>query len=164
MKMLLAVLVACTYVQANGQTIQDEINRQVWKPFIESYNNHDTDGFMAVHSKEVIRSPRDANQALNWNQYREQMKLGDLQEKNSKSNRQLELRFTERIANENSAMEVGIYKGTSTDKEGNVRTFYGRFHVALRKENGTWKILVDTDSSEGRTIGEKDFLKALPME
>jgi hypothetical protein len=36
--------------------------------------------------------------------------------------------------------------------------------VALRKEKGVWKILVDTDSSENNTVGEKDFLAAKPME
>ncbi len=80
------------------------------------------------------------------------------------SKRQLGLRFTERIANDNQAMEVGIYKVIITDKTGNIRTFYGRFHVALRKENGVWKILVDTDSSEGNSIDEQDYLQASPME
>jgi hypothetical protein len=61
-------------------------------------------------------------------------------------------------------MEVGIYKVITTDKIGNTHTFYGRFHVALRKENGTWKILVDTDSSEGNSIDEQDYMQASPME
>ena len=74
----------------------------------------------------------------------------------------MDLRFTERIASENQAMEVGIYE-VITNKSGNVRTFYGRFHVALRKENGTWKILVDTDSSEGNVIDEQDYMQASPM-
>ena len=164
MKIPLIIWFTCTVVQATGQSIQQAINDQVWKPFISAYNNYDTDGFMAVHSKEVVRSPRDAKMVLNWNEYFEQQKRGDDQGKKSGSKRQLGLRFTERIANANQAMEVGIYKGTSTDKTGNVRTFYGRFHVALRKENGVWKILVDTDSSEGNTIDEEDYLQAHPME
>ena len=151
-------------IHVTGQSIQQTINDQVWKPFIDAYNNHDTDGFMAVHSKDVVRSPRDAKMVLNWNEYFEQQKRGDDQGKKSGSKRQLGLRFTERIANDNQAMEVGIYKGTITDKTGNVRTFYGRFHVALRKENGVWKILIDTDSSEGNTIDEEDYLQARPME
>jgi hypothetical protein len=36
--------------------------------------------------------------------------------------------------------------------------------VVLRKEENTWKILVDTDSNEGGTIGEAQFLAAAPME
>ena len=164
MKIPLLIWFTCTVVHVAGQSIQQAINDQVWKPFISTYNNHDTDGFMAVHSKEVVRSPRDAKMVLNWNEYFQQQKRGDDQGKTSGSKRQLGLRFTERIGNDNQAMEVGIYKGTITDKTGNVRTFYGRFHVVLRKENGVWKILSDTDSSEGNTIDEEDYLQARPME
>ena len=28
------------------------------------------------------------------------------------------------------------------------RTGYGKFHVLLRKENGTWKILMDADAND----------------
>jgi hypothetical protein len=101
---------------------------------------------------------------LNWKEYFEQQKRGDDLGKKSGSKREIGLRFTERIANDNQAMDVGIFKGTVTDKAGNVRTFYGRFHVALRKENGIWKILVDTDSSEGHSIDEQHYIQASPME
>ena len=164
MKLTLIILFTCTVGQVTGQSIQQAINDQVWKPFITAYNNYDTEGFMAVHSKDVIRSPRDAKIVLTWNEYFEQQKRADDQEKKSGSKRQLGLRFTERIANDNQAIEVGIYKGTTTDKIGNVRTFYGRFYVALRKENGIWKILVDTDSSDGNTIDEEEYLQARSME
>ena len=164
MKIPLIIWFTCTVVQVTGQSIQQAINDQVWKPFISAYNNHDTDSFMAVHSKDVVRSPRDAKMVLNWNEYFQQQKRGDDQGKNSGNKRQLGLRFTERIAKDNQAMEVGIYKVIITDKTGNVRTFYGRFHVALRKENGIWKILVDTDSSEGNSIDEQDYMQASPME
>jgi hypothetical protein len=47
--------------------------------------------------------------------------------------------------------------------QGITKTFYGKFLVILRKENGTWKILVDTDSSEGGTVNEEAFLAAQPI-
>jgi ketosteroid isomerase-like protein len=164
MKIPLILWLTCTVAQEPGQSIQQAINDQVWKPFISAYNNRDTDGFMAVHSKDVVRSPRDANMVLNWNEYFEQQKRGDDQGKTLGNKRQLDLRFTERIASENQALEVGIYKATITEKTGNIRTFYGRFHVALRKENGIWKILVDTDSSEGSSIDAQDYLRARSIE
>lgn len=164
MKLPLIIFVTCTFLQVTGQSIQNTINNQVWKPFINTYNNRDTDGFMAVHSKDVVRSPRDGKMVLNWNEYFEQQKRGDDQGKTSGNKRELGLRFTERIANDSQAMEVGIYKVIITEKSGNIRTFYGRFHVALRKENGIWKILVDTDSSEGDSIDEQDYMQASPME
>jgi ketosteroid isomerase-like protein len=149
---------------ALSQDAQREINEQVWKPFIKNFNERNTDGFMAVHSKDVVRSPRDAKVVWNWDEYYKNQKDGDERGKAASSNRQLELRFTERINGKNNAVEVGVYKTSSTRPDGSSRSFYGRFHVVLRKENGIWKILVDTDSSEGQTITEKEFLAASPME
>jgi ketosteroid isomerase-like protein len=164
MKFSIIIFFTCTLLQVTGQSIQMAINNQVWKPFISTYNNRDTDGFMAVHSKDVVRSPRDGKMVLNWNEYFEQQKRGDDQGKTSGNKRELGLRFTERIANDNQAMEVGIYKVVIAEKTGNVTTFYGRFHVAVRKENGVWKILVDTDSSAGNSMDEQDYMQAGPME
>jgi ketosteroid isomerase-like protein len=92
------------------------------------------------------------------------MKTADDRSKAAGNKRTLELRFSERISDSNKAIEVGIYKGTFTNSKGETHTYYGRFHVVLRKEGETWKILVDTDSSESGTIGEDDFTKAKPFE
>jgi ketosteroid isomerase-like protein len=72
--------------------------------------------------------------------------------------------FTERIANANQAIEVGYYKTTSIDHKGDSRAFIGKFMVVLQKEKEVWKILVDTDSSEGNTVTEKHFMEAKPLE
>ena len=151
-------------MSAYGQDLQKEINDQVWKPFISSFNSFDTQEFMAVHSRDVVRSPRDAKILQSWDEYFKQQQAGDKRHKESGGSRSIELRFTERIANAKQAIDVGIYKTTSTGKDGKSASFYGRFHVVLRKEGSVWKILVDTDSSEGNTIREKDFLAARPLE
>jgi ketosteroid isomerase-like protein len=164
MKSCLSFLLFCFFTNTFGQGDHTEINDQVWKPFIQTFNNYDTKGFMAVHSKEVARAPRDAKTIWNWDEYHKNQEQGDLQGKSASSKRSLELRFTERIVNKDLAINVGIYKTSAIRPDGTSRSFYGRFHVVLRKENGIWKILVDTDSSEGRTISEKDFLAASPIE
>jgi ketosteroid isomerase-like protein len=159
------VLVFLFFVtHAYSQTSQQEINEQEWEPFISSFNERDTKGFMAVHSKDVVRSARDSKTILNWEEYNAQSEKWDQLDKKSQSKRRLELRFTERIANKNQAIDVGIYKTTYIQPDGKTRSFFGKFHVVLRKENGVWKILVDTDSSENNTIAEKDFLAAAAME
>jgi ketosteroid isomerase-like protein len=147
-----------------SQDTQRQINDQVWKPFVISFNNYDTKGFMAVHSHDLVRVPRDSKNVLNFEQYKKQYEEGDKQSAQQKNKRIIELRFLERIANENQAFEVGIYKTTVINAKGESRSFYGKFHVVLRKENSIWKILVDSDSSEGGTIGEKDFEAARPLE
>ena len=151
-------------VTAQAQDLQKEINDRVWKPFISSFNSFNTEGFMAVHSRDVVRSPRDAKILQTWDEYFKQQQAGDKRQKESGGSRSIELRFTERIANAKQAIDVGIYKTTSTNKDGKSASFYGRFHVVMRKEGSVWKILVDTDSSEGKTIGEKEYMAAQPME
>ena len=151
-------------VDVAAQNIQKEIDDQVWKPFIQTFNNRDTDAFMALHSKEAVRSPRDVKAVWNWNEYYQEQKKGDDHRKISGAKRVLELRFTERIANKDLAVDVGVYKVTVNQKGGEIQSFYGRFHVVLRKEMIQWKILVDTDSTEGGTIDEKRFLQAQSIE
>lgn len=145
-----------------GQNAQQEINDQVWKPFILSFNNRDTKGFMEVHSRDVVRSSIDSKRVLNWKEYHDQTLESEGRKNQGK--RQLELRFIERIASADLAVEVGIYKTSYIPETGAPRSFYGKFHAVLRKESGTWKILVDMDSSEQNSIGEEDFLAASPLE
>ncbi|HEY0653603.1 MAG TPA: hypothetical protein VGD65_10775 [Chryseosolibacter sp.] len=164
MRSITTLTFVCFAMIASAQDAQREINEQVWKPFIKGFNENDTKTFMAVHSKDVVRSSRDAKEVLNWNQYFAQQERGDKADLAAKRKRTLELRFTERIASAAQAVEVGIYKTSYANADGTTRSFFGRFHVVMRKEQGVWKILVDTDSSENNTISENDFLAAAPME
>jgi ketosteroid isomerase-like protein len=147
----------------SAQDTQKEINEQIWKPFIKNFNENNAKGFMAVHSKDVIRSPRESKSVLNWDEYYREQSTGDKQDIKEKRKRTLELRFTERINGKDQAIDVGVYKTTYLFSDGRKQDFFGRFHVAMRKEQGVWKILVDTDSPESNTIGEKEFLAASPM-
>jgi ketosteroid isomerase-like protein len=147
-----------------AQSSPASINEQVWKPFIKTFNEHDTEGFMNLHSKDLVRSARDGNSVINWDQYYSNGKKSAERERTSNRKRNIELRFLERIAGEDRAVEVGIYKTSYLLPDGSAQNYYGKFLVVLRKENGTWKILVDTDSSEGGTINEKSFLDAKAMD
>jgi ketosteroid isomerase-like protein len=147
-----------------AQDTQKEINEQVWKPFIKGLSGGDAELFMSVHSKDLVRSGRDSKKVLNWDDYYTNTKASNEWGRENKVRLEIELHFTERISNANQAIDVGIYKTTSFAADGKQHSGYGRFHVVHRKENGTWKILVDTDSNEGNTIGESQFLAAKPME
>ena len=141
---------------------QKEINKQVWKPFIEAFNNRDDDAFSAVHSKEVIRVSQDDNRIFGYNEYFK--KIPESEKARWKDwKRNIELRFLQRIASSDKAFEVGYYKSSTTNTvTGEKRTGYGKFHVLLRKENGTWKILMDADANE--KTDEAVFITADPME
>ena len=164
MRIFVLTILTIICFEAHTQNFQKEINEQVWKHFITNFNEHNTDGFMTVHSKDAVRSPRDAKVVWNWEEYKQQQSQGDQRALAEKRKHALELGFTERIANKDLAVEVGVYKTTYFLPNGETQSHYGRFHVVLRKESGSWKILVDTDYSEGGTIGEKDFLAAQPLD
>lgn len=133
---------------SQSDSLQQQINKQVWKPFIEAFNNLDTEAFMAVHSKEMSRVIQDGKLIYGYDRYYNEMKQGNENVKKGNQKRTLDLRFTQRIAANDKAFEVGYYKFTSIQPDGSTRNGYGKFHVLLRKENNTWKILMDADASE----------------
>lgn len=147
---------------AQQDALIKEINEQVWKPFIQSFNAGDDEMFKAVHSKDVIRVNRDGKEIYGYDRYFQ--KIPDsVKAKWSDWKKNIELRFIQRIAGNDKAFEEGYYKSTSTNqKTGEVRKGIGKFHVVMRKEKGVWKILVDADTSEG--ANEELFNKAKPLE
>jgi len=147
---------------SQADSIQKQINEQVWKPFIQSFNNNDSEVFKSVHSEDVIRVIRDDNTILGYQEYFREIP-DSIKLKWSSWKKNIELRFIQRIANNDKAFETGYYKTTSTNTStGEKRTGYGKFQVLLRKENGTWKILMDADAREN--TNEKVFLTGSAME
>jgi ketosteroid isomerase-like protein len=163
MRTFITLLFLIFSVTLQAQSSQTEINSQVWKPFIQHFNDHNAKAFLALHSKDVVRSPREAKTIWGYDEYLKKQSEGDAYEIKNNLKRSLELRFTERIANGDIAIEVGIYKTVVIAPDGKQQIYFGRFHVVLKKVNGIWKIAVDTDYTENNTIGEKDFLAAKSM-
>ena len=163
MKTVLPILALLLTNSAFGQGEESAVNNQVWKVFIEAYNTFDVERFMGVHSKEVVRSPRDGNEIFGYDEYYTRTEKSATRNRIHKGTRKIELRFLERITKNNLAYEVGVFKVELIDANGHSKFSYGKFYVVLRKEEGQWKILVDSDSSENNTIGEDDFQAAQPM-
>lgn len=155
-------------VFAFAQTPQQEINEQVWKPFTKAIMNQDVATFASLHSTDLVRAERNSGKILSLAEYHKNMEAGWPGSKESLAKNKIdytfELRFTERISNGNLAYEVGYFKNESVSPTGEKRIGYGQFHVTLRKENGIWKILVDSDSNLGGTITEEMFMAAKPLE
>ncbi len=147
---------------SQNDSLQKEINTQVWKPFIKAFNSDDDEAFRAVHSKDVIRVMQDNDQVIGYDQYFQ--KIPDsIKAKWIDWKKNIELRFLQRIASNGRAFEVGYYKTTNSNAvTGEERTSYGKFHVLLRKEKGIWKILMDADAHE--KTDDAVFLTANPME
>jgi ketosteroid isomerase-like protein len=95
-------------------SLQKEINEQVWKPFIKAFNSGDNEAFSAVHSKDVIRVIQDNNQVMGYDQYFQ--KIPDsIKTKWDDWKKNIELRFLQRFASKDKAFEVGYYKNTSAN-------------------------------------------------
>ena len=145
-----------------GSKFTKEINEQVWMTFIKSFGSGDEEQFKSVHSKDVVRVVQDDGEIFGYDHYFK--KIPDsIKAKWALWRKNIELRFTQRISSEDKAFEVGFYKTTSTNiQTGEQRKSFGRFHVLLRKESGTWRIVMDADTSEGAS--EENFNKASPMQ
>lgn len=156
---LISVLLMQALVYAQGN-IQKEIDEQVWKPFVTAFNSFNQQAFASVHSKDVIRVIQDDKIIWGYNQYFPETKKEE-QGKTPNHKRTLELRFVQRIADNDKAFEVGFYKTSYQMQDGTQRSSYGKFHVVLRKEDGKWKILVDADTNEGAS--KEEFEKASPI-
>jgi len=163
----LSLIVAATlfffYCNAQADSLKwvNEINEQVWKPFVTHFISGNNEGFSSVHSKRITRVEIDGNRLLDYNKY---FPATDANTKPGKKNvnRLFELRFDKRISNGNRAWETGYYKGTVMQEGKEPRSYYGRFFVVLEKEEGVWKILVDADT--GKEANEENFSKASAME
>lgn len=157
-------LLPLSLVYAQGQEEGDskarllqELNRDIWIPFSEAYASHDAEKYLRLHSRDLIRGEGDRKRVLNLAQYSENIRRFFKENKDGGGKIEIQFRFLERIVGDQSASERGIYRLTGTPLKGPARTFYGKFHVFSRKENGVWKILIDYDSNEGKTIDEKAF-------
>jgi ketosteroid isomerase-like protein len=165
MKLFLSIiLTAIASISTFAQDLKGEINTQVWKPFIEAYNSFNTEKFMSVYSKNVVRVPVDQKMIFDFTEYKKNINRENQFNKNYKIKAALEIRFTNRIHQRDIAYETGILKIRMTDNNGKPATIYSKFQVVLKKENGIWKITFDTDSTESNTVSESEFNKAEKME
>jgi ketosteroid isomerase-like protein len=157
--MLITVFLLFQFNSSGQTAFHQEINDQVWKPFIQSFANNDQEILKQIYSPDFIRVVADDDRILG---YAEFLQSSSDPGKWASWQSHIELRFIKRIVSPDKAFEVGFYKTTSVNsvtKE--TRISYGKFHVLLRKEKGSWKILMDEDAREN--ANEQSFLSADPM-
>lgn len=135
----------------------EQINKDVWEQFTKAFETSDYILFGSLHSEDLIRVGGDGKRILSKENY---IKGYENRWTNNNQERTISFRFLERIINDDSGSERGIYKLTVNKGTQNEQHYYGKFHVILRKESGIWKILVDYDSSENNTINESSFINA----
>ena len=125
-----------------AQNIQQEIDKQVWVAFTKAWETKDGEAYNAIHSDDVWRI--NPGRLLVGDEYKSSN--AERMQGQSKSSI-IEFSFETRTANGDNAYEVGYYRITSNEGD-TPQYFVGRFHVALRKIDGSWKITQDWDTPE----------------
>jgi len=127
----------------------DEIRKDVWQPFMESYRDLDSEKFKSIHNSNILRITIDANKIENGSPYLNN--LGNFLQQVKKMNRQVAIRFsiisTAIGADKAYQTEYYCFLSRGSDKESFAPRGYGFFNVVLGKENGKWKIEMDADKS-----------------
>lgn len=160
------ILLLFSFVNMTAQdeiVIQKEIDKDLWKPFKEAFENIDGEKLNALYADEVLRvtpggiDTKNNFKTANLNRFQENKKNG--------TTIQLNFWFDSRHTNEITSYEVGFYKLDFTTKN-EVKTIYGQFHIVLHKIDGLWKITQDWDTTKinGNVITAIDFNKQIPLQ
>ncbi|NNE32913.1 MAG: nuclear transport factor 2 family protein [Winogradskyella sp.] len=161
---IILLLLLCATPLCSAQSIEDlKAVNKVWSKFYNAFETLDYSLMAQIHSDELVRVSG-GKRIIDYDTYITNYKSRFKQDKLTKQTNTITLRFFERLNNGRTASERGIYKLTKNQGTKNERSYYGQFHVILKKIDGHWKITMDYDSSEGGTIGEDNFNKALAID
>ncbi|WP_111683838.1 YybH family protein [Winogradskyella tangerina] len=162
---LLIVLFTCfttSTVCAQKKEQLQEINI-TWAKFYKAFETLDYTLMAEIHSEDLIRVSG-GRRIIGYDTYINNYKTSFERDKNAGQTSHISLRFFERLSNDDTASERGVYKlvrNKGTNKE---QAYYGQFHVLFKKIDGEWKITMDYDSSEGGTIDESSYNKAYAID
>ncbi len=138
----------------------EEIDAQVWTPFIEAYATNNAKLFNSIHTNDVLRAGPWG--FLQGEEYRERNRKHF--SRPSPSPVHISFAFEYRVYQGDKAYETGVYRILDIDAAGDSSYHCGSFQVVLRKENDTWKIAQDWDSPKvnGLSVTEEDFKRLKP--
>lgn len=166
MKQLSTILCLLCLTLAFGQkknTVSDEIveaiKTDVWIPFMEAYDELDSNKLKSVHSQEIVRITIDQNVIKSGESYLEHFGgfLDTMKQKGGKMGIAFVILSTAIDESEEIAYQTGYYRYSSqnkNDEEMEVRG-YGYFNVGLKLEDEGWKIWMDSDKKS--EISDQEF-------
>ncbi|WP_417463786.1 YybH family protein [Kordiimonas sp.] len=124
----------------------DDINTEVWEVFTRSYQENDGELHVSIYHPEVVRPISQNGTVLSGTAYTDHLrKMFANRKARGASGADIHFRFNERLHNNDSAYEVGIYRLTGQRPDGTDFVNYGNFRVVLKKHEGRWKIMFDAD-------------------
>lgn len=129
--------------QTLNETIED-IKKEVWVPFMEAYDQSDPEKLKSIHTKDIIRVIMEQGEIKTGESYLEN--FADFVATN-RVGIAFAILSTSVHQNGELAYQNGYYRFSSKGENDDdlVVRGYGEFNVGLRKENGSWKIWLDSD-------------------
>lgn len=146
--------------QPANPTLLKAIDADVWVPYSKAFAEGKANDYIGLHSKSLLRVMGDLKYVDPYEGFTRNMTemFDNLKKQNVRVS--IQFRFTERIANQDTASERGVYEFVMTDAKGKVTKNYSRFHNFLRKEGGKWKIVMDYDNGEKGAVNEAAYKAA----
>jgi ketosteroid isomerase-like protein len=139
----------------------EQIDEQLWIPYIKAYNEFNTRAFMALHTPDVIRVKRESNQIMVGTAYRKNEYRRNSISQSKDWERSLEIRFIDRLVEGAIAYEVGYYRVSLAKPGSSPQVLYGMFHTTLKRIDGEWKIYIDEDEVLDN-FSDRQFYKCEP--
>ncbi|MCE7991311.1 MAG: nuclear transport factor 2 family protein [Roseivirga sp.] len=161
-KTILSLLVVIIGQLVYAQSEQEAINKDVWLNFMEAYENKDASLFNQIHTDDVLRISPDRNTIHIGQEYKDRNLETFNRWNDRKVKQKIEFSFLSRSQKRDWAYEVGIFKLTRHSGTQS-QSYYGKFHVTLKKVSGIWKIFIDSDTNENNSISETDFQQGEPL-
>ena len=145
-----------TFAQIQNYDHSEEIDNQLWKTFVKAYSSKDTEAYLSIHAKDMLRITKSG--IRQGEEFTESIRRSFARKDQPK--RTIEFKFEHRVHGKDIAYEVGYFKVTYF-RDGKEEDYFGRFSVVLRKEDNRWRIAQDWDIDRinGVPITEEDYLK-----
>ncbi|EZH72106.1 hypothetical protein ATO12_24525 [Aquimarina atlantica] len=140
---------------AQEDAIHKKINADMYGKFSKAFKTLDYDLFASIHSKEMIRISGNGGEIKKAGTY-----LKGYQKRWSAPSQKpapIDFRLFERVYSDSLVSDRGIYRVTYIDDNNQTKYSYGQFHVVLKMEDQSWKILIDYDSDENKTITKDNY-------
>ncbi len=159
--LVIGFLVFSLKISAQENPELTSINSEIWSNFSTAFRNLDFELFESLHHPDFVRVNGNAKSVLTKDEYLLEYRINWKEEQPKLD---IQFRFFERAYSKDVASERGVYKMIVNPGLEDERTFYGQFHVIIKKFDGSWKLIVDYDSNENGTIDAEEFQSAHKME
>jgi len=141
-----------------------ELNRDIWEPFQVAYARGDADSYLALHGADLLRVEADEGWLGGLDDYAARVREAFARLAADRTALEIDFRFVERIAAGDRASERGVYRLAVTPPGAETHLHFAKFHTIARKRQGSWRIALDHDHSDNRTIGSDHYAAAHPLD